>query len=164
LLQLAIDLGLDPTEVGAVHQRYLDELVAAAMRDGVLSDTEKTLLERAAAALQVDPSCFDAQMDTWSDDAGITLRPGMTVCFTGAATYPDGTELPRTKLQQIADLLGLVPTNSVTKKACDLLVAADPYSQSGKAAKARKFGIPVAAVKDFTVAHPGSRLPVVWAA
>lgn len=84
----------------------------------------------------------------------------MRVCFTGTATYPDGTQVPRDVLHQFATNLGLEPTNSVTKSACDLLVAADPNSQSGKAGKARRYGIPVAHVDDFLQAQPGATLAV----
>lgn len=42
---------------------------------------------------------------------------------------------------------------SATKTGCDLLVAADPNSQSGKAAKARKFGIPIVSLEDFLAAR-----------
>jgi len=38
---------------------------------------------------------------------------------------------------------------SVTKRGCDLLVAADPESRSGKAAKAHQHGIPIMSVGDF---------------
>ena len=41
------------------------------------------------------------------------------------------------------------PVASVTKKGCDLLVASDLSSQSGKAHKARRYGIPVMDVIAF---------------
>jgi DNA polymerase-3 subunit epsilon len=43
----------------------------------------------------------------------------------------------------------LIPTQSVTKKNCDVLVAQDKSSMSGKSKKARDFGIPVISVDDF---------------
>lgn len=162
LLGLAGDLGLTVEDVEAVHRRYMDELVAAALRDGVISDNERRLLQRAADALQVEADVLHETVDAWASDGGITLSPGMTVCFTGSATYADGSELPRTKLEHIAEGLGLAPTKAVTKSGCGLLVAADPESQSGKVGKARKFGVPVVAVSDFLAAHPGSRVPAAW--
>ena len=80
------------------------------------------------------------------------------MCFTGAATYTDGTELPRSQLEQIARDLGLTPVRGVTKTGCDLLAAADPATTSGKAGKARRYGIPVVAVADLLHAHPGEQL------
>lgn len=42
--------------------------------------------------------------------------------------------------EELATRAGLVVVDSVTKKL-DLLVLADPHSQSGKAKKARQYGI-----------------------
>ncbi len=47
-----------------------------------------------------------------------------------------------------AEDLGMVPVANVSKK-CDLLVAADISSMSGKAKKAQDIGVPVASVEDF---------------
>jgi DNA polymerase-3 subunit epsilon len=154
-------LGLTRDDVTGAHRRYIDELVAAAVRDGVVTDDEFDLLHRAAAALGMDPEVVDDDTSAWRPhgDSGVELAAGMRVCFTGTATYPDGSELPRAKLHQIAANLGLEPTNSVTKKHCDLLVAADPSSQSGKAAKARKYGIPNVDVHDLLLAQAGSTVP-----
>ena len=43
-------------------------------------------------------------------------------------------------VEELATNAGLIAVDSVTKKL-DLLVLADPYSQSGKANKARKYSI-----------------------
>lgn len=56
--------------------------------------------------------------------------------------------------------MGLCVVESVTKKHCDLLVTADASSQSGKAAKARKFGVPVVEVRHFPRAEWGGDVPV----
>jgi ribosomal protein S2 len=42
-----------------------------------------------------------------------------------------------------------------------VLVASDPSSQSGKAKKARSYGIPIVAVGDFVSADPGGTIPAV---
>jgi len=68
----------------------------------------------------------------------------MRVCFTG-----DDGRWERADLEAAAAHSGFQPVSSVTKKACDLLVAADPASQSGKAAQARKWGIPIVSISDF---------------
>lgn len=162
LLALAADLGLSPADVLDLHHRYLDELVAAALRDDVVSDAEANLLYRAAAALDVDRCVIDQRIDGGrSESSGVRLVPGMRVCFTGTATYPDGSELPRRKLQRIAESFGLVPNGSVTKSSCDLLVAADASTQSGKAGKAHRYGIPIVDVYDFVRAQPDRAVPAV---
>lgn len=159
---LATDLGMSSDDVVRAHRHYVNELVAAAVRDEVVTDEEYELLHRAAAALGVDPAVVDADTEAWRPDASdVALQAGMRVCFTGAATYPDGMELPRKKLNSIATGLGLEPTKSVTTEGCDLLVAADPTSQSGKAGKARSYGIPIVGVHDFLLAQPGSTVPAV---
>jgi len=56
--------------------------------------------------------------------------------------------------------MGLAVVDTVTKKHCDLLVGADASSQSGKAAKARKFGVPVVEVRHFLCAECGGEVPV----
>lgn len=157
---LVADLGLSGEEVAAAHRRYLDELVAAAVRDGIVTDDEHDLLHGTAEALGVDAAVVDEVTAAWRPDAGgVRLVEGMTVCFTGSATSHDGSELPRATLEGIAGDLGLTPTSRVTEKDCDLLVAADTASQSGKAATARKHGIPLVDVHDFLKAQPGSTVP-----
>ena len=52
-------------------------------------------------------------------------------------------------MHERATVAGFVPVDSVTKKACDLVVAANKASMSGKAKKARDFGIPVISVEEF---------------
>jgi DNA polymerase-3 subunit epsilon len=77
------------------------------------------------------------------------LQPGKRICFTGKALDKDGTEIFRETLELYAEKLGLILTQSVTKKNCDVLVAQDKSSMSGKAKKARDFDIPVISVDDF---------------
>lgn len=159
---LVADLGLSSEEVAAAHRRYVDELIAAAVRDGIVTDEEHELLHRVARALNVAPSVVDEGTVTWRPDTdGVKLVEGMSVCFTGSATYPDGSELPRTTLEKIAGDLGLTRTRNVSKNHCDLLVAADTSTQSGKAATARNHGIPLVDVHDFVKAQPGSTVPTV---
>ena len=60
-----------------------------------------------------------------------------------------GQPIFRRVLERHAACAGLQPVGSVTKKGCALLVAADPSTQSGKARRARRYGIPLMAVADF---------------
>ena len=54
--------------------------------------------------------------------------------------------------------MGLVSVENVSRAGCDLLVASDPATSSGKAAKARRYGVPIAAVNDFLTVSPGSTI------
>ncbi len=56
----------------------------------------------------------------------------------------------------LAASYGLQAVESVTRKGCDLVIAADLASMSGKAKKARDWGIPVMSVQDFRKKLTGS--------
>jgi DNA polymerase-3 subunit epsilon len=150
LTALAHDLGLDDLRIKRAHREFIDGLIDAALDDSVLTDDEYDQLCRAAALLGVDHDCVARRVDGYrTTHDNLALNPGMQVCFTGAAVDANGRDLDRSYLEQLATQHGLVPTRSVTAKACDLLVAADPSTQSGKAAKARKFGTPITSVDAF---------------
>ncbi len=76
------------------------------------------------------------------------LQEGMRVCFTGQATV-FGRTVKRQLLEEFSAYIGMQPVSTVTKRGCDLLVAADPSSGSGKARNARKYQIPVMSVEEF---------------
>lgn len=74
---------------------------------------------------------------------------GKRVCFTGAlASKINGVELTRELAIKLATEQGLVATDSVTKKT-EILVVADPHTMSGKAKKAREYGIRIVADRVF---------------
>ena len=150
LLELAASLGLTPFDTRRLHRTYVDELAAAAMRDGVITEVEQDLLRSVSKALGEDPGLADSALDEMrTESAENTLQPGARLCFTGTAVHADGTKLRRSKLEQIARDSGLQPTDSVAKDTCDFLIAADVATQSGKAGKARRHGIPIMSVDDF---------------
>ena len=53
----------------------------------------------------------------------------------------DGALISRARAEQLATEAGLIVKKSVTRDL-DILVVADPHSLSGKARKAREYGIP----------------------
>jgi DNA polymerase-3 subunit epsilon len=66
---------------------------------------------------------------------------GKVVCFTGELQCRlHGQAITRGVAQRVATEAGCVIATAVTKKL-DLLVLADPHSQSGKAKKARQYGV-----------------------
>jgi len=148
--ELARDLGLDPVRLTQLHSHYLRHLIDAVTKDGVVTLEERTLLERVATALGVDWGFLPERSEV---PPSAEILPGTRVCFTGDAEHRS-----REELEAAAALVGFQPVSSVTRKACDLLVAADPASQSGKAAKARQYGIPVVAISAF-VTQIGLGLP-----
>ena len=65
---------------------------------------------------------------------------GKTVCFTGCLVGSiEGSAITRSIAQELATAAGLVVSDGVTK-SLDILVVADPNTQSGKARQARRLG------------------------
>ena len=122
------------------HHSYLASIIAAAKRDGVITESEHRLINQIMDVLDIT----DVVMPdvTKLQATGNYLCKGMRVCFTGEAIV-DGESIARHVLEKRAACTGMHPVASVTKKGCDL------SSQSGKAHKARRYGIPVMDVIDF---------------
>ncbi len=152
LTSTAHALRLDATRREDLHRRYYDLLVDRILADGIITTEERELHDKVAAALMVDGyGLFDSEPDEPPEDS-FELYPGMAVCFTGVAVI-EGTRLHRRDMEHLARQAGLHPVKSVTKK-CHLLVAADPRSRSGKAAKARAADIPIMdAARFYTLAR-----------
>jgi len=139
-------IGLGKEEQDEVHQDYLYLVLEAAYRDGRISETEATLIRKAAGALGVYEPVITVDRHVVNLEG---LDPGIRVCFTGEARDSSGDGIPRESLEQLARSKGMVPVSSVTKKSCELLVAMDKSSMSGKAQKARGFNIDVMSVEEF---------------
>ncbi|SKG74758.1 DNA polymerase [Mycobacteroides abscessus subsp. bolletii] len=153
LALLAEDLGLTEHRRARAHTEFLLGLIDAALDDGVVTDEEFEQLCRTAALLDLDDSVVCARTNPYRvRTETVELQAGMRVCFTGAAQPPSGEQVEREDLEASARRHNLEPVTSVTKANCQLLVAADPASMSGKAKNAQKFGIPVASVADFLAA------------
>ena len=108
LESLASDLGLSEQEVQDAHRRYFDELIAASLLDGVVTEGEMALLECVATALGMEPDLAQEAAKSCARVDSVELAAGMTVCFTGDATYGDGSPLPRKVLCGFAEDLGLL--------------------------------------------------------
>lgn len=150
LAELAAELGLDGGQVTQAHHDVIMEMIDAAVADSVVTADEYDQLCRAAALLNIDGDLVNRRTEGLrSTNDTIEVTPGLTVCFTGAARDGRGSEIYRETLRRCAIQAGLVPVDSVTASGCRLLVAADPASRSGKAANARKHGVPIASVQGF---------------
>ena len=136
--QLALDLSISEDARRDAHRAYLDCIVLAAARDGVISSAERELIIRIANQLEVE----DAEIPSVTPVATVEcISHGSRICFTGAGN--------KAWLESIAESAGLTPVRSVTKKGCDVLVAADVATLSSKARNARKWGIPIVSAGDF---------------
>ena len=143
--ELASNLGITVEQCHQAHRSYLSSIIAAAERDGIVTESEKRLIENVANVLDITDVTLPnvTQLSVSS-----RLQCGMRICFTGEVII-NGRNLERDLLQEKAAIVGMQPVRDVTKKGCDMLVAADTSSQSGKARKARKYGIPVIEVTEF---------------
>ncbi len=149
LSALASDLGL--TQDGAIraHRNYLLHLATAAWRDRVITDLEHSDLLEVARLLGVsdgDALVILGQAEDASRQSGrlwqTGLVPGARVVLTGdMSTSKD-------ELKVLAERAGLRVTSSVSGKTA-LLVAADPWSQSGKAQAARQLGVRIVTEQVF---------------
>ena len=136
--QLARDLSISKDVRRVAHRAYLECIVSAAARDGVVSAAERELIIRIANQLEVE----DAEVPDVTPIATVeSISHGSRICFTGAGN--------KAWLENIAESAGLTPVRSVSKKGCDVLVAADVATLSSKARNARKWGIPIVSAREF---------------
>ncbi len=140
LLLLAEDLGLGREQVHELHVRYLRAMAAVALHDGVVTEHERRDLDQVAACLGLAPDEVNRSLAVESPAASmslgsISLRPGDRVVITG--------DTQCTRDEWIDRLLEAGLAHGGVTKATRVLVAADPDSLSGKATKARDYGIPI---------------------
>jgi DNA polymerase-3 subunit epsilon len=142
----AADLGLTKKEIESANSIFIKSIVEAAERDNYVSPTERELITRISKELGIETVIGST---TNVDEIQVSLTSGIRVCFTGTARDESGAEITREFLESIALSRGLEIVSSVTKTSCDLLVASDKSSMSGKAKKARDYGISVISVSEF---------------
>lgn len=160
LVEAVTNLQLSMQQVKEAHQAYIHSLVVHALADGIVSDAERSDLHRVARLLGHDQQALDQilqgaaahlQATNTAKTANFTnnqLR-GKRVCFTGELqSRVNGELITREVAEMLAEQAGLVVASSVTKKL-DLLVVADPNTQSGKARKAREYGTRILADSVF---------------
>lgn len=142
LVSFAERAGIGRATAERLHRDYLTALVRIAWSDGVVTEDERGDLMRVAQLLEVPTGVVDdalarpAAVVTPPSTTSFALNPGDIVVLTGEMTRP------RSEWEQRLRDHGLTPRPAVTK-AARLVVAADPDSLSGKARKARDYGIPI---------------------
>lgn len=145
LVAAAQRLGLDSATLGSLHRGHFDDVVRAAWADGVVTDEERVDVVRLSQLLGIDDDTLNAALSEGSaptsavttvEARSILAEPGLVIVLTG------NMSVPRDLLEAEIVSLGHVLGRGVTKKT-SLVIAADPYTQSGKAQKARSYGIEV---------------------
>ena len=127
----------------------------AAFTDGDVTDSERRDLQLVASLLGIDSRNLDAilemaehklkEVQTLPSTADGSMSNeqlvGKRVCFTGEnQCLLKGEVISREIATVLAARHGMIVAESVTKKL-DILVVSDPLTQSGKAKKARRYGI-----------------------
>lgn len=135
LVSKAAALGLSREEATAIHESMIKRMAISAWADGILTDDEEALIRSAAESLDVSRTVVDTLLSSPRESTQVALVPGGRISFTGEL------EMPRESWEQRVVALGYT-VGGITKKAC-ALVAADPESRSGKAKKARDYGVPI---------------------
>ncbi len=149
---------LEATDVRRAHLKYLRAVADAALADGLISPAEQKDLQKVAALLGVDRRTFEAiQVEAnaslaKASEAGNAARArtahsliGQSICFTGAlSAHLDGERITRCMAEELVVAAGLVIRKGVSSDL-DILVVADPNTQSTKARKAREYGTRVIA-------------------
>jgi DNA polymerase III epsilon subunit-like protein len=169
LRDFADTLGMSNDSVEQLHSRYLDLMVTEAWSDGILTEHEINDLravsrlldfdeDKLTAALErakvVPPTkdCLHEQEGMPASDSEKPTRAsleGSTVCFTGGILSSlQGEVITRSLATQLVTKAGLIPKSGVSKNL-DILVVADPNTQSGKAKKAREYGTRIVAEREF---------------
>jgi len=143
----AEDLGVSQKDVEKLHIGYLDSFIQAALRDGVITIQEREMIEKVGVALHLPVVIPETAQPIKANSDNLSV--GKKVCFTGEVIGFNGEKISREDLEALAAKVGLHPVSDVTKKGCDVLVAADETSMSGKAKKAKGWGIPIISVEKF---------------
>lgn len=144
LVALADQLGVGRATAERLHLRYFEALVAVAWADGIITDLERDDLQTVAELLSIPEEILTKALEAAAVEA-VTQPPAATGfdLVVGDAIVLTGEMLrPRAAWEAILSDLGYVVKPAVTKTV-KLVVAADPDSLSGKAKKARDYGIPI---------------------
>jgi hypothetical protein len=142
---LRVQYKVSADSIMVAAQDVLDSLKVNASSNGEISEYEKQRIYMYGGqfGLEIEIEIEIKQPST------VMLHSNMTVCLTGAPPSEDEfTHLMKPQLRETLIAKGLVEVGSVTKK-CDLVVAYNKESLSGKAKKARDVGIPVISSEEF---------------
>ncbi|WP_409429058.1 exonuclease domain-containing protein [Mycobacterium sp. SMC-11] len=141
LVDTAAAAGLGRGTLERLHRDYLRSIAREALVDGVVTAAERDDLTCVAAAVGLtDHDVAEALEWAAANSAEakrsrFALRTGDRVVFTGDMTC--------SRDEWIAAIVAAGLTSGGVTKSTRLVVAADPDSLSGKAVKARAYGIPV---------------------
>jgi DNA polymerase-3 subunit epsilon len=143
---LAGNLGLSAASVRMLHSSYLYALCKSARADGDVSESERRDIQLVADALGLESweelLASDLNEGQEAQQFERSMPVGTKVCFTGQM------DLSRPECEETAIRKGLVVWPRITKEV-EVLVVADPKTQSTKAQKARQYGARIMSERAF---------------
>lgn len=146
LVALAEELGISRTTCEALHLEYFDQLTDIAWADGLLTTDEVADLVLVADLLGIPTPTIERALTqpiaAPVAAGGSALPPPFTLTAGDMIVLTGDMARPRSEWTAHLVALGFAPHSAVTKKV-RLVAAADPDSLSGKARKARDYGIPI---------------------
>jgi DNA polymerase III subunit epsilon len=149
LVKLADALELGRSACERLHLAYFGALTTVAWADAILTEAERADLQSVALLLRIPDDVIARALmapsgpDTNAGDTTSTLQVAEFRLQVGDLVVLTGDmSRPREVWAQELEALGLVWINYISKKV-RLLAAADPDSLSGKATKARDYGITI---------------------
>ena len=144
-MTLSESLGISRSTAEELHIKYMIAMLAAAWDDGVVTAEEEADLRIVGELLDISQESITRGLvgpvsgqdaKTGAAVQSLVLSAGDKVVLTGDMARDRGD------IESDLRAAGFVPHPAITK-AVKLLVSADPDSLSGKARKARSYGIPV---------------------
>lgn len=153
LFDTANQLGLRLEDVSALHDSYVRDLALAASSDGIVTQSERGQIHKIAEILGVSTLYCEQLLQLDSTSAGENLRVTKQTLRleTGQSVVLTGDMNPsKQHFEQLFRDRGLLIADGVSKKV-SMVFAGDPASQSGKAKKARQYGLPVVSVYDWNL-------------
>ncbi len=158
LYEVACSLDMDRDEVREAHRIFMNDLIHTAWEDEIITEVERRDIDVVAGLLGVPLSEYQVLIDQVkvqkepresSQLESKTDIVGKQICVPGALNYIlDGQRVTREQMEEVAASYGMIVKKSVTK-SLNILVCADPNSMSGKAKKARDYGVRIIAEPAF---------------
>lgn len=143
LIETAVAFGLDRDRLDGIHRDYLLSMAGVAWEDGVITNAEVDELTTVARQLGLNTDDVAISLDAAKAaqsrpvSSSFQLKTGDQICLTGQMQHPRDA-IEALLVERGLEVGGL-------NKHTRLLVAADPDSLSGKAKKAREYGVPIVA-------------------
>lgn len=158
LKELVAEFSVSQAKIIALHKQYLAGLIKVYLLDDKISGFELDDLREVTKLLCLKEADLKNLIDSVKQENKVISAKKYndkikveekSVCFTGKLKSKiDGSNVSRSKAQNIAQQHGMVIKKNVSQKL-NYLVAANPTTMSGKAKKAKKYNVKILAEPEF---------------